>query len=387
MTLVSTPPTATPVPDGEALFKEARGRRRRRRILWAFLVFVVAVAVAALTATLGLGLPAAKTSQDAHNPRKPFALGPPAEIVAWTSAFKVVVLSTRTGHVVRTLASNVSIFAPGIPNVSVAPDGIVFFESATPSPQDTNATEGDRIFSVPVNGGPVRNIGSGSDPQVSPNGKLLAFIASEPAGVAGEAPYLVPPVGIDIATLSSGSVETVRTLEPGPVQRNQGASDLSWSSNSLRLSFNLLNPNANVTTAWTLAATTSTSLAQATQIPLHTAGLTWNGYWGDAKDGTSIGLGVLHSGSGGLEVVSINPSTGRVVGRLFRIHGEIFPDFSNNVRGDSSGANVLVAGVTSLVDGTPTTSGAVTLYRWQVGDRAPTEVANQIDVAAWGPMG
>ena len=75
-----------------------------------------------------------------------------------------------------------SIFAPGIPNVSVAPDGIVFFESATPSPQDTNATEGDRIFSVPVNGGPVRNIGSGSDPQVSPNGKLLAFIASEPAG-------------------------------------------------------------------------------------------------------------------------------------------------------------------------------------------------------------
>ena len=197
----------------------------------------------------------------------------------------------------------------------------------------------------------------------------------------------MPPVGIDIATLSSGSVETVRTLEPGPVQRNQGASDLSWSSNSLRLSFNLLNPNANVTTAWTLAATTSTSLAQATQIPLHTAGLTWNGYWGDAKDGTSIGLGVLHSGSGGLEVVSINPSTGRVVGRLFRIHGEIFPDFSNNVRGDSSGANVLVAGVTSLVDGTPTTSGAVTLYRWQVGDRAPTEVANQIDVAAWGPMG
>ena len=254
MTLVSPPPTATPVPEGEALFKEARRRRRRRRVLWASVVLLVAVAVTALTAALGPGPPAAKTNRDAHIPRKPLALDAPAEIVGWTSAFKVVVLSTRTGNVVRTLASNVSNFAPGIPNVSVAPDGMVFFESATPSPQDTNATEGDQIFSVPINGGPVRNIGVGSDPQVSPNGKLLAFIAPEPAGIAGEAPYLVPPVGIDIATLSSGSIETVRTLEPGPAQLNQGASDLSWSSNSRQLSFNLLNPNANVTTAWTLDA-------------------------------------------------------------------------------------------------------------------------------------
>ena len=239
-------------------------------------------------ATLGLGLPAAKKRVKTHTTHESRSsrFGPPAEIVAWTSAFKVVVLSTRTGHVVRTLASNVSNICPRhSERVGGAGRNRLLRVGHTLPPQDTNATEGDRIFSVPVNGGPVRNIGSGSDPQVSPNGKLLALIASEPAGVAGEAPSSCRPVGIDIATLSSGSVETVRTLEPGPVQRNQGASDLSWSSNSLRLSFNLLNPNANVTTAWTLAATTSTSLAQATQIPLHTAGLTWNRYGVTPKTG------------------------------------------------------------------------------------------------------
>ena len=74
-----------------------------------------------------------------------------------------------------------------------------------------------------------------------------------------------------------------------------------------------------------------------------------------------------------------------MIDRLFRVNGEIVPDFSNNVIGDGSGINVLVAGVTPLVHGTPTTSGATTLYRWRVGDRAPTEVANKVDVAAWGP--
>lgn len=385
MTLVSPPLTTPSVPDAEALFKEARRRRRRRRALWALLVVLVAVVVTALIATSGPRPSAVTTSRHALSSRQASALDTPTEIVGWTTAFKVVVLSAHTGRTVRTLATDVSILAPGIPNVSVAPNGIVYFESATPSPLDTNATQGDQIFSVPIGGGPVRLLGSGSDPQVSPNGKYLAFIAPEPAGVAGEAPYLVPPVGIDIATLSSGSVGSVRTLEPGPAQLNQGASDLSWSSNSRQLSFNLLNPSTNSTTVWTISATTSTSLAEATPIPLHPSGLTWNGYWGEGKDGTSIGLGMLHSGSGSQEVVSINPSTGRVIDPLFRVRGEVFPDFSNNLIGDSSGTNVLVAGVTPLVEGSPTTSGAVILYRWRVGDRVLTKVANQIDVASWGP--
>ena len=107
---------------------------------------------------------------------------------------------------------------------------------------------------MPITGGQVRDIAAGSDPQISPNGRFLAFISPDPSGQAGEAPYLVPPVGIDIATLSpEGAIASVRTLSPDPAQLNQGASDLSWSSDSSQLSFDLLNPTTNVTTSWTIS--------------------------------------------------------------------------------------------------------------------------------------
>jgi len=321
-----------------------------------------------------------------------------ADIVGWTSTFKLVVLSSHTGKMLRTLASDVSIFAPGLPIVSVAPDGTVFFESATPSPENPNIDEGDQILSVPIAGGPIRNLGAGSDPQVSPNGKYLAFIGPEPAGIAGEAPYLVPPVGIDIASLSAGTIGAVRTLAPDAAQLNEGASNLSWSSDSRHLSMDLLNPETNVTTAWTIdAGALPTSLAAATEIPLHRPGLTWNGYWGKSKDGANVGLGLLSPPSGRQEVVTINPSTGDVTGRLFRVPAEVCTtsvtvtgrcssDFDNDVIGDSAGTNVLVAGAIPLVDGSPTTSGRAYLYRWKAGDRGPTRVADQILVASWGPI-
>ena len=220
----------------------------------------------------------------------------------------------------RTLASNVSIFAPGLPNVSVAPDGTVFFESAEPSSPHTDLDTGDQILSVPITGGPVRDIAAGSDPQVSPNGRFLAFISPDPAGAPGEAPYLVPPVGISIATLSRGGTITgVRTLPPGPAQVNQGASDLSWSGDSKDLSFDLLDPTTNATTPWTIPIAGSNTLAVARQITLQESGLTWNGYWGRNRQGAPQGLGVLTSASGHQEVVSINPATGRPTDRLFAV--------------------------------------------------------------------
>jgi hypothetical protein len=207
---------------------------------------------------------------------------------------------------------------------------------------------------------------------------------------------LVPPVGIDIASLSAGTIGAVRLVAPGPAQMNEGAGDLSWSSDSRQLSLDLLNPETNVTTAWTIDANTlPSSLASATEIPLHRSGLSWSGYWGQSKGGANIGLGVLSSRSGRQEVVTINPSTGGVTGRLFRIPAEVCTatpaptgcssDFDNDVIGDSAGANVLVAGAIPFVEGIPTTSGKTYLYSWNIGDRAPTRVADQILVASWGP--
>jgi hypothetical protein len=384
LTIVSPRPTANKAPDPEALFKEARRRRRRRRAGWTLLVVVVVTAVAlAIAAEAPSGHPRGTAGHHRNDQRQVAAVSAPGEIVAWTSNFNVVVVSTATGRVVRTLATQVSILEPGIPNVSVAPDGTVFFESATPSLGNPGGS-GDEMFSVPMAGGPVRALGPGSDPQVSPDGRFLAFIGPDPAGAAGEAPYLVPPVGIDIATLASGTLGSLRTLEPGPLQMNQGASDLSWSSDSQRLSVDLLDPSTNLTTAWTVVPGMSSSLAAATQIPLQT-GLTWNGYWGKAGAGGDVGLGVLHDGAGTDQVVTVNPLTGRVVRRLFRIPGALFPDFSTSAVGDTSGTSILVAGVTPLINGTPTTSGASYLYRWQEGDRAPTKVAGNVQVATWGP--
>jgi len=403
LTLTSPVRTPAPEPDAEALFKEARRRRQRRRLGWVVVLLLVVAAATLVVVGRRTSSPPPPASQlasagrHAGTSRAAPASALPADIVGWTSTFKLVVISAHSGRVLRTLASDVSIFAPGVPIVSVAPDGTVFFESATPSPENPNVAQGDQILSAPINGGPIRDLGAGSDPQVSPDGKFLAFISPVPAGTSGEAPYLVPPVGIEIATLSAGTIGAVHTLGPGPGHVNEGASDLSWSSDSRQLSMDLLNPETNTTTAWTIDASASpSSLASATEIPLHPAGLTWNGYWGQSKSGANVGLGVLASRSDGQEVVTVNPSTGRVTGRLFRVPaavctaaaatpGGCFSDFANSVIGDSAGANVLVAGAIPLVEGSPTTSGTAYLYRWSVGARAPTRVADQILVASWGP--
>ena len=323
MTLVAPRPTGAPPTDAEALFKEARRRRRQRRIAWLLVVVLVTTAVVVVVSQAGPTKTMPRERAHATRPSVPVAMA--SSIVGWTPTSNVVVLSSATGRIQRTLASNISIFAPSLPNVSVAPDGTVYFESAESAPYDRQLGSGDQILAVPITGGQVRDIAAGSDPQVSPDGRFLAFISPEPAGQAAEAPYLVPPVGIDIATLSPGGfISSVRALSPGPAQLNQGASDLAWSSDLGQLSFDLLDPTTNVTTSWTIPTTgTLTSLASARRIPLHQVGLTWNGYWGASRNGSAIGLGVMTSNSGSQEVVTIDPATGRIVNRLFSIPAAI----------------------------------------------------------------
>jgi hypothetical protein len=399
MTLTAARPTdGGSAPDVEALFKEARRRRRRRRQIG--VLVVAALVLAAIVVHVALFTPAGHSSSSRHTaatPPRGLPSGTPAEIVGWTSTHKVVVISTATGQVIRTLATDVSIFAPGLPNVSVAPGGTVFFESAEPSTSTTGVDTGDQIFSVPITGGPVRDLAAGSDPQVSPNGRVLAFISANPSGEAGEAPYLVPPVGVDIAALSpEGTVSQVRALPPGPAQVNQGASDLSWSGDSKDLSFDLLDPSTDTTTSWTIPVAGNNSLAAARQITLRGTGLTWNGYWGSNRQGAPLGLGVLTSASGRQEVVSINPATGRPLTRLFAIPADICTatvptgsdgctsDFSNAVIGDNTATSILVGGAIPSVEGAPTTSGKAFLYRWSVGERVAVRLAPQVLVATWG---
>jgi hypothetical protein len=400
------PPAAVPMTDTEALFKEARRRRRRRRLVWALALATAGLLAGVVASTALPSAPSVHRTVPARTPSRPTVRPPenlpptaPSQIVGWAANSTLVVISTRSGGIVRTLASDVSVFAPGLPSVSVAPSGTVYFESATPEYAAADATGGDQILSVPIGGGPVRDLGGGSDPQVSPDGRSLAFISPEPAGTAGEPPYLVPPQGIVIATVSpSGALRTVRTLEPGSSQVDQGASDLSWSPDGRTLSFDLYDGATFRTTAWTVPVSPSvSSLAAASEIAL-AKGLTWAGFLGARGTGAQMGIGVESAPPGGRQsIVTIDPTTGRATARLFRVPSavcaaitvtgpdECAADFSDPVAVDASGSFVLVAGTIPYADGALTTSGATDLYVWHRGATAPLRLNGSVEVATWGP--
>ncbi len=403
MTVIGSPPRPrdVPVPPIEVLFPEARRRRRRRRLGWLALALGTALALTLAVISQNDGRTRPPTRR-APSPL-PLPAGAPAEIVGWTSSFHVEVLSTRTGAVLRTLASNVSVFAPGLPAVSVTPAGTVVFDSDPIPGVSPPNSQGDQIFTVPITGGPIREVAPGFDPAVSPDGRSVAFVASN--GV-GEATYVAATGGIDIATLSGSAITGVVTLHPDATQVGQGVSNLSWSSDSRRLSFDLLQPSTDSATSWTLDLPTSTpSLAPAVQIPLHPAGVTWNGYLGKSE-GRELGIGVLTAPqedpplASTQRVVSIDPTSGGVVQELFALPAAVCTsartplapsdcnaDFGNALDVDQAGSSVLISGVVPLTRGTVSTSGLTYLYRWTQGSMRPVRLSRGVLVAAWGPSG
>jgi hypothetical protein len=389
-------PSDSPVSDVEVLFKEAKIRQRRRRLGWLIVVICVAAATTLLI-TRPTGGPAPTQKARHGSLRSSVPVKVPDEIVAWTSSSHVVVISTRTGAVIRTLASHVEDSAPGLPDLTVSPQGVVFFNSAPIAGVSPPEAQGDQIFSVPISGGAVREVAAGFFPQVSPNGKYLAYVTSN--GV-GEAPYMLPNGGIAIATLVGDTVSGVQTLHPNTVQSNQGASDLSWSLDSQRLSFALLNGSTDTTTSWTIAlAVANGSLASAREIPLR-PGVSWSGYWKAAMNGEQVGIGVQTSQpvdpplAGSQAIVTINPSTGNVIKRLFAIKAaavcstslpsDCQADFVNPLSVDAAGTGVLIGGAIPLAFGSVSTSGASYLYRGSAGDSKPVRLTPAVQVATWG---
>ena len=110
MTLVAPRPTDVPPVDAEALFKEARRLRRQRRMAW-----LLAVVLVATTAAVVIDWQASPTKttprQGAQTPRPSVPVAMASSIVGWTPTSNVVVLSSATGQILRTLASNISIVA------------------------------------------------------------------------------------------------------------------------------------------------------------------------------------------------------------------------------------------------------------------------------------
>ncbi len=403
LTRSPSPLTDTTPPSAEVLFEEARRRRRRRRAGWLVLIVCVVLATALVFVTTihDAAPPVPRTQVGTSSAPRSLPVGTPADIVGWKSD-QVVVIATRTGAVLRTLADGVAVEAPGLSTLTVSPGGQVYFDSAPLAGVSPPGAVGDQIYTVPISGGPVVDVGPGSDPQVSPNGRLLAYIASD--GV-DEAPYLTPGGGIDLATLVGARLTDLRTLHPDASQRDQGASELSWSPDSAHLSFDLLDGAVDTTTSWTIAlGGAGDSLATAQQIPLQPVGLTWNGYWQRGGTAAPLGIGVLTLPSPGpplagtQRVVTIDPTTGRIVRRLFTLPAAVCTafsqpnvpsdcgaDFTDALRVDGAGTSVLVGGAIPFFYGQVSTSGVAYLYRWSVGSAHAVRLTRGVLVACWGP--
>ena len=98
----------------------------------------------------------------------------PAEVVVWEH-FRLDVLSSLDGHLIRTLATDVGEFR-GSPSLSVAPGGKVYFDNHA----FVGSSPVDRIYSVPVSGGAPSYIADGRTPAVSPDGRFLAYVTNDP---------------------------------------------------------------------------------------------------------------------------------------------------------------------------------------------------------------
>jgi hypothetical protein len=321
--------------------------------------------------------------------------------VGWTSTRDLEVISTATGSVVQTLATNVAVFAPGLPSVSVSSSGVVYFDSAPIAGISPARAQGDQIFSVPIAGGPVHEVAPGFDPAVSPDGRTLAFVASN--GV-GEAPYQLANGGIDLAGLNGPQIANIQTLHPSGSMIGAGFSNLSWSPGSHTLSFEQLGPSNDVTSSWLLSdPNAKSSLVSAVRIPLQPKGLTWDGFLANSGAGSLVGIGVLTSPpdqpplASAQRVVSIDPETGRAVRTLFTLPAAICTsaspadpadcdaDFSAALDVDPAGSSVLVSGAVPLRSGQVRTSGSTDLFRWSSSSSKPVRLTTGVLVATWGP--
>ena len=367
MTLVDECPPATVRDPLHVLFPEARRRRRRRRRLLGFVVLVGIVAIIAAVALVRASSTAKSPARHGAAPTGQAAAGMPAEIVTWEH-FRLDVLSSVTGHLVRTLATDVGEFR-GFPSLSVAPSGVVFFDNHA----DVGSSPVDRIYRVRLGGGTPTSVADGRTPAVSPNGRLLAYVTNDPvsATVVNEA-----------ITIEDLRTHVLRSWTDTAPQADLWA--LSWSPDSRLLSFSQTSwpPGGaptprGVTTSYRILDTAAPVLAGAAapRIPL-APGVAWAGFLGETRSGMLVGIGEVHLHRG-LRLVAIDVRSGRTMRSLVTIPGAA----GAAVQADASGRHLVIAasGAGAL--------GFGRLYRWTDGSAVPTSIAPDVLVAAWVPDG
>lgn len=204
--------------DVQALFKEAKRRRRRRRI-YAGLVFLVIVLLMVGLATVSRR---ARPTVGPITSTAPITsltpTGIPGTYVAHVPTTTgdpgtIEVVDSASGQVIRTLGSA---YDPYLQNgFQLSPDRSTLYYTRLDQPAQTI-----QIIAVPLNGDPSRVVALGVDPQLSPDGRSMAY---EPYG---------KPHSIAIMTLANGW--TISTQLPTSNQW-QTDSGISWLPDSRHL--------------------------------------------------------------------------------------------------------------------------------------------------------
>jgi hypothetical protein len=373
--------TAPPLQDAEALFKEARQRERRRRMAWIGVIAVAALVISLIVALVGASsssprvMPTASTGGPSP---KLTGGGMPSEIVAWSNAGTIEVLSANNGHVIRTLAPYDG-EGRGISSLAVSISGILYFDETTRGEHGLPVAV---INSVPVSGGAVRQFAKGCDPAISPDGRFLAYVT----GLAACTPGYAAPEAITVTNLVTGQRHSWRSSPEAILD------SLSWSSDSRYLSLHRQtgHPPEYVNSYLILDRTArSGSLRVAHLVPLPNSvapdplpgDIAWVGFLGSSKGGLE-GVGEVTSGAGvPVKLVAVDGSSGRVLGNLASLPNGIFngtfgDPIVGTVPADPTGKFILLVG-----------SGGGPLYRWTVGGDQPTLIADGVSGGVWVPNG
>ncbi len=341
----------------DALIEEARQRQRRR---WRRRVVLCASAVllAAAVAVVGFSGQAAHPPAGGHGPApaEPAATMP-SQIVVWTDNFRIEVVSARTGRLIRTLATNVALYR-GLPTVAVSRDGIVYFDNARNHRQ--------WVLSVPLAGGRLTPVAAGYSPAISPNGRLLAYVAWTDCVM----PCVSAPEAI-----------VVRDLVTGTQQRWSFTSSLnditalSWAPDGRHLAFAgttaLKHATVIVQTARVLDTRSGGTLDDARPIPLGQR-VAWAGYL-TASTGVGVMLGpdgMIHPGA---SVVEVGVKNGRVIERLTVLSpgglgvANAIDGTEGAITADRGGRYFLIAGQRR---------GRGVIFFWTFGMRRPVAVVS-----------
>jgi hypothetical protein len=329
-------------------------RPERMRRVWpavaaGFAIVLVVVVVVALIAR-----------HDGGDAVHPAATPYPSRVVAVMYDGRLVVLDSRTGHVVRTLARDADA-SNGHAGVSVSPDGkLAYYTRTTTATCDENL-DGKQdpitdIAAVRVNGqGRAMRIASNVRwPAVSPDGRYLAYSGIPNCSDAGQ------------SIVVSGLVPGARSLRFDSVNVPAGTpgtvAKLAWAPDSRHVVFRW---DVLGSYPWILDTASATAVDDGHRVDI-SDGSGVDGYLGDRGNllGTSAQAPPLQH----QDVIAIDAATGARVRTLFEIPE---PCCGAVATSDGTGRNVLVSGAR--------------LYRWSEGERRPTRIATRIAAAGWVP--